>query len=135
MNYFIEWDNTLEMGITIIDIQHKTLFKKINKIYECIINKNFKNISSLLDEILTLSIHHFETEETFFFVFNYQNKEEHIAEHKELLKYLEQIRNEDIHLIDFNQNLFDYLHKWIINHIKDYDFKYIESLNSLIDKK
>lgn len=134
MDYFIEWDNTLETGITIIDIQHKTLFKKINKIYEYIVDKNFENISSLLDEILTLTIHHFETEETFFFVFNYQNKDEHIEEHKELLKYLKQIRNEDIHLIDFNQNLFDYLHKWIINHIKDYDFKYVESLKPLIDK-
>lgn len=134
MDYFMEWDSTFETGITIIDIQHKKIFEKINKIFEFIINNNFENIYLLLDEILALILHHFETEETYFFVFDYQNRDEHIAEHKRLLDYLEKIKNEDIYLINFDKNLFDYLNRWIVSHIKDYDFKYIEFIKPFMDK-
>jgi len=48
----IEWDNSFETSVNLIDCQHKIIIKKINQIYTNIQKINFENTHIILDEIL-----------------------------------------------------------------------------------
>lgn len=125
---FIEWDSSFETDIKIIDVQHKVLVKKVNQLYDFIESNSVNQIYSLIDELLEFTDYHFETEENYFAVFNYKDKNEHINEHNTFRSFINSIKKEDICNIEFDKKLLDFLNNWILHHIKEVDMKYVEFL-------
>ena len=125
---FIKWDSSFETDIKIIDVQHKVLIKKVNQLYEFIEDNSINRIYPLIDELLEFTDYHFETEENYFAVFNYKNKEEHINEHNTFRNFVNDIKKEDISNIEFDKKLFEFLITWILHHIKEVDMKYVDFL-------
>lgn len=125
---FIKWDSSFETDIKIIDVQHKVLIKKVNQLYEFIEDNSINKIYPLIDELLEFTDYHFETEENYFAVFNYKDKEEHINEHNTFRNFVNDIKKEDISNIEFDKKLFEFLNTWILHHIKEVDMKYVDFL-------
>lgn len=125
---FIKWDNSFETSIKIIDVQHQVLIKKVNQLYGFIGSNSIEKIYPLIDELLEFTDYHFETEENYFAIYNYKDKDEHINEHDTFRKFINSIKKEDISNIEFDKKLFEFLNTWILHHIKEVDMKYVEFL-------
>lgn len=122
----IQWSKLFETNLDIIDYQHKVLIKKINQLNQSIQDNFFENNNILLDEILEYTFYHFDTEETYFDIYDYPEKESHINEHRNFRDYIKNISKEEIYNLEFNKKLFNFLHEWIMHHTFEFDIKYVQ---------
>jgi len=126
----INWNESLLTGIPLIDSQHKGLVDKINSIYTCMENgSTCEHLQLMLESLLEYTYYHFETEERFFTMYSYPDRENHLSEHK---NFKETINN---YLLDkttdrkeLGKNLLIFLNSWLIHHIIHIDMEYSEFL-------
>lgn len=78
----LKWSSKYEMGISLIDNQHKKWFEYINKFLVALMNNDNENINDLLAGLLNYTEYHFGFEERYFEEFNYKAKEQHKALHE-----------------------------------------------------
>ena len=130
----IKWnDETMALGIPIIDEQHKNFLNIINQLQLVIASHSQeKRLMDIINELINYAIFHFKTEEEFFDKLNYYGKEEHKKEHKEFLeKFLELKKTIEDELISFKKNavqianeIYTFMIDWFLNHISGTDKKY-----------
>lgn len=122
---FIEWNQDFEIGETRIDIQHKHLVSLINMLHAGV-NANMDSavVGSILDELDMYVIVHFTYEEKWMEAKNYPEAESHKHQHLELRQELAKFRAEYTHdpSLPCNQ-LCDFLHEWLLNHVLEEDKK------------
>jgi hemerythrin-like metal-binding protein len=125
---FFKWTERMSVGSVEIDQQHKKLVNMLNELYQAFIEKEHKEkIGSILDQLIDYTRVHFNTEEKYFTLFNYANKDKHIAEHQVFRKKVDEF------IIKYKKNngsltydVMNFLRNWLNNHIMDSDQQYIE---------
>lgn len=127
------WEDKLNTGIPLIDIQHKTLFDLINYFYLMEEDLDEEKVEFILKSIENYTLYHFSTEEKFFEKCNYDKKETHVIKHQEFTSLIEEIKNltkeTKFHLIKgilFSFNL------WMDKHISIEDMDYVEQLKDFL---
>lgn len=68
------WEDKLNTGIPLIDIQHKTLFDLINYFYLMEEDLDEEKVEFILKSIENYTLYHFSTEEKFFEKCNYDKR-------------------------------------------------------------
>lgn len=120
------WKEEYEMGINVIDEQHKYFVGLINELYDSILNRQtHEKLGEILSKLIDYAALHFDTEEKYFDKFHYEGSDEHKAKHKELKEKVLDFRerfNED--KIELSFDLIDFLEDWLGEHLRDMDFKY-----------
>ena len=125
MSYF-KWSDSMSVGVTLMDEDHKTIITLINLLHENIHSKkDTKNISSIINVLVNYTIFHFEREEKIMQSANYPNLELHQKKHVSLK---DEVRN-IAELYDEGQNLdqdklLTFLKDWLSNHILKEDMQY-----------
>ena len=121
----IEWTPALSVDITMIDEQHKKLFKYINELYEALSQKKEKEIlSRLFKDLEDYTKFHFGLEEENFVKFNYSEKDVHIAQHKMFTEKLAELEAGIKNETSDPEDLLLFLVDWLKNHIKISDHNY-----------
>lgn len=128
-----EWTSSFEIGIPLIDDQHKVLFdigKELENIAERSDKVDSNDIADLLKKMEDYSIYHFSHEEKLMQAAKYDGLENHKKEHKSFIDYLATVdkniaKNQGAEKVN---ELILFLAKWIFKHIKESDFKYGELL-------
>jgi hemerythrin-like metal-binding protein len=83
----IEWDDSLKLGIAVVDRQHERLIEIINRLYEATLEgRGADVIGEIMDELIIYTATHFSMEEKYFAQFNYADAEEHKQEHDALIE-------------------------------------------------
>ena len=83
----IEWDNSLKLGVAVVDRQHERLIGIINRLHEAMMEgRGTDVISEILDELIIYTATHFSMEEKYFAQFEYPDAEEHKREHDALIE-------------------------------------------------
>jgi hemerythrin-like metal-binding protein len=133
---FIKWnDETMSIGIMLIDNQHKELLKIINKLSSSIHNNSQRiDILEILDELINYADYHFSTEEELFDKFDYEENEAHKKEHSLFVEEFTELRNkitqDKIYMnksaIEISERVFNYIVKWFLNHVVGSDRKFVE---------
>lgn len=83
----IEWDDSLKLGIGVVDRQHEHLVEIINRLHTATMaNRGADVISEILDELIIYTATHFRMEEKYFAKFEYPEAEEHKREHEALVE-------------------------------------------------
>lgn len=123
-----EWKEEYSVGVKEIDDQHKELVNLIFRLFTAINEKKAKEqLSEILIELIEFSDTHFSTEEKYFEEFDYENKEEHIDEHRKftvkVIDFNEKHKNNEI-AISFE--LIDFLEDWLLDHLIEMDQKYVK---------
>ncbi|MCP4356035.1 MAG: bacteriohemerythrin [Proteobacteria bacterium] len=124
----IPWTDKFSVGIPSIDNQHKNLFRYINMLHKAMIQKRSKEIlDQTLQNLLTYTDVHFAYEEKYFEQFNYEYTDEHCEQHKYLKEKIKDfIKKYKSDKEDITENLFNFLKRWLIEHIMIEDAQYID---------
>jgi len=126
----IVWKPDYNLGIPIVDEQHRGIVSTINSLCYAIQNKQgnqiLQPVTSMVTEYTRI---HFELEEDFLQKCGYPNLEAHRILHKELTDALSHVSKESIWNRD-PQEFLDFLKKWWINHICKEDLLFTHYLTN-----
>lgn len=125
-NLYIIWNKSNDLGIPIIDEQHRGIVSIINSLYYSV--RQGKGCSTLLPTLIIMeqySIIHFETEQIMLQEFNYPDYEKHLMFHVHLKEKLKEIKVHSFSDKDPKKAL-EFLKKWWIDHINIEDRKYVK---------
>ncbi len=134
-NLYIVWSDTNEIGIPIIDEQHRGIISTINSLYYFIQSGHgpeiIKPTMIMLEQYTAV---HFETEEALLAEVRYLALEEHILLHKGLVRKTKKLsinanRDKDSDMV------LKFLKEWWLGHINTEDRKYVSFLRKLMNTK
>ncbi len=118
MSYFI-WQDSYELGIEIVDTQHKKLVDLISDLLQSsILNHDNQKVEDILQQLVKYTEYHFAEEEKLMIESNFPKFEEHQMIHQSFVEkvnefYMKFTRKE----IALEIQILNYLKNWLINHI------------------
>jgi hemerythrin len=127
---FLEWEDTYNVGVKEIDIQHRGLFDIISKLstsrrYET----EGKYFNAMLQQLVDYTRIHFSTEERYMRDAQYPRLVEHQQEHIlfiiKVSQFVEEHKKKEP---DIEQKILDYLKDWYMTHILGTDRDYQKAL-------
>jgi hemerythrin-like metal-binding protein len=122
----IQWNDSFSVGVTEIDVQHRTLVSMVNSYYDAVMNKESQEgLAKLISGLESYTIKHFDLEEKYFDKFGYEGSAEHKKAHADLktkVKELKQKVSEKKTVLSLEVGKF--LTDWLTHHIKGADKKY-----------
>ena len=129
----IEWDDSLSIGVKLIDEQHRMLIQRLSDLSKAIeMNQGEVKIAKTLDFMVDYTDFHFSAEEKHMAEQNYPGleyqKQQH-AEFKDHLKRLVEDFEEEGPTKALSASINVFLLNWLIKHIKGVDHKFGEFLN------
>ena len=125
---FIVWKPEYNLGIHVVDEQHRGIVTIINSLYYGMQNKHADHLLMPVYEMVhEYTRIHFEIEEDFLKKCGYPKLEEHKKLHNELITKLAKVGRESLHLHDSNEFL-NFLKEWWIDHICDKDREFLNYL-------
>ena len=103
------------------------MFITINKLVDILTGIPVKEeVDKIVQSLVEYKKYHFSTEEKYFDEFNYPDKENHKAKHREFNQKLEVlVKDYGNDSITFAFKLIDFLEDWLINHLMVEDQKYV----------
>lgn len=127
----ITWDEKYELGIEVIDNQHKELIAITSKLSELLTTAVqgediYDDIMTIISDLKDYTVYHFSYEEKIFESIGYVNADVHKSEHKKLI---DEIENIDLNKVDDDQitagkSILKFLITWVFKHISGSDFLY-----------
>jgi len=127
----MKWESRLTVGVKQFDDHYKELIRIISELRES--KKSGENhvyLKNLLFELLSYTKYHFTAEERLMEKHNYQQMNEHKLEHKKLTEQVEQfLERYSDGTSDLDEQLFEFLKRWLFEHILETDKKLGEYLH------
>lgn len=130
---YISWKNSFNIGISVIDDQHKKLVEIINELYEA---QRLGTSQSIINDVLIkmedYTKYHFDMEEEMQDANKYPEIMPHKIEHREFIDKLTLLKRDskkDNLLLSLKT--IDYLKDWTINHILGSDRDFGEYLRNI----
>ena len=132
---FLQWDTKYVLGVDEVDRQHEHLFGLLNKMHAAVAGGAEQSaVSDILDELITYTVEHFETEENMFDQHHYPEYEEHRDEHNELTAQVLDLRKEfraGSATVSFE--ILEFLSDWLTDHTLRSDQKFATFLKGIAD--
>jgi hemerythrin len=133
-NVFIVWSPEYNLGIPIIDEQHRGIVSTINSLHFGLQNNYGKNmLSPIVDMMHDYTRIHFQIEESFLEKIDFPNAKMHHKLHLDLSARLDDAGR--LSILDKDPYEFlDFLKNWWINHICSEDLIYRDYVISSVEK-
>jgi hemerythrin len=128
---FMQWTPDLEMGIPVIDNQHKRIIDYINELDDASRTGNMDETNHALEGLLDYTITHFEFEEELQEKAGYPFLKAHKRVHEIFMKRVADFRARAENGEDITQELLDVLKVWLASHIKGDDRDYADSVRKI----
>ena len=128
----INWNNTLEMGITEVDQQHKKLVDLTNELADKMRTGQGNDVlNKILDELVSYTDYHFASEEKLMAKHSFKLMNEHVTEHNDFKeKVIEVQQNIKTSKMSYSPQVLNFLSRWLRDHIKISDKKFSEFYHS-----
>ncbi len=128
----IEWDDSLSVGVDLIDEQHKMLIQRIKDLSDAVnSSRGAGQIGKTLGFMIDYTNFHFSTEEKHMTELGYPGFDIHKQQHEEFKTTLNDMVTEfeeDGATAQLGEGVNTYLINWLIKHIKSIDTKFGEFL-------
>ena len=124
----IQWDESLNVGIELINDQHKMLIQKLNDLSDAVENvQGAERIVQTLDFLIEYTDFHFGTEEKHMNELGYPAMNVHKAAHKDFkgtLKNLYDDFDEEGATQPIAESINTFLVNWLVKHIQGTDVEF-----------
>lgn len=123
MSYF-SWEPGMDIGIDIIDRQHRRIVDYINMLYDALSRRETDKVEEVLNQLVDYTVTHFAFEESLLEQANYPYLEAHKNVHR---AFTDRIHSYKMRLKsgeDIGKLLLSDLRIWLTNHIKQEDRDY-----------
>ena len=122
----MEWDNSLDVGVTAMNDEHKQILDAMNRIFDATqAGGTGDEINRLVERLGAVCVRHFADEENYMASIGFPGQRNHKLIHEDLLdrygKYAAQIKAAGGRA---DQGFFHFLRHWLQSHIKGIDVKY-----------
>ncbi|MFW9870413.1 MAG: bacteriohemerythrin [Candidatus Thorarchaeota archaeon] len=128
----IEWDDSLSVGVDLIDEQHKMLIQRIRDLSDAVnLSRGAIEIGKTLGFMIDYTGFHFSTEEKYMTDLSYPGFDVHKTQHEEFKSTLDEMVmefKEDGATAQLSEWVNNYLINWLVKHIKSIDTKLSEFL-------
>ncbi len=128
----IKWNDSLSVGVELIDDQHKMLIKRIKDLSDAVnSSRGAIEIGKTLGFMIDYTGFHFSTEEKHMTGLGYPGYEVHKQQHEEFKSTLNEMVmefEEDGATAQLSEWVNNYLINWLVKHIKSIDTKLSEFL-------
>ena len=116
---FMQWDETYEVKVGIMDEQHQRLFELINQFNDAIREKKTKQgLSELLKGLADYTVYHFHSEEHMMKLKRYPNYETHKSAHESFITKVAEFQERvDQGRLLIPIEVANFLKEWLTNHI------------------
>jgi hemerythrin len=124
----IVWDASLEIGIKMLDEQHKELFRRANALFQCLAGTPDKTkIKEMMQFLIKYVEEHFEAEQKAMKTYNYPKRMAHAFEHDYLKKSVHSLMADYINCGDIliPAELGNLVSTWMLDHIKKSDVEFV----------
>ena len=124
----ISWDDSLSVGVDLIDEQHKMLIERINTLSKAV--AKYMGHTKIIETLLFMTEYtdfHFSTEEKYMKELAYPAMDSHLKQHEEfksMLRTLEDDFKEEGATKVVSRSISTFLGNWLINHIKVVDVNF-----------
>jgi len=127
----IQWNEEHSVNVKELDDQHKIFISLLNRSYDLIHSQGSqKDLKNILADLIDYAVNHFNAEEKYFDLYNYENLFEHKEEHKKLKKQVLDFQKDFLAgKKDITVELIDFLEDWLIDHLGSQDKKYSKCFN------
>jgi hemerythrin-like metal-binding protein len=122
----IRWDASIQMGIGVIDNQHRRLVDLINTLNRAMkLRKGRQAMTNVFAELVDYTKTHFGDEEKLMRQYDYEGLGEQEAQHKHFAAEMKELHKEVSRgNAMVTMDLMDFLKDWLVKHIKGTDKKY-----------
>ncbi len=129
---YIEWTDSLSVGVKKFDDQHKVLVSIINDLHQSLSEGKTNDVmSQILERLLDYTIEHFAEEEKYFVKYGYPETADHKEKHTRLIDEVVQLRKQlDEGDITISYETMGFLQDWLIHHVLQADMKYKDFFHS-----
>jgi hemerythrin-like metal-binding protein len=126
----ITWGPKIEVGIEIIDSQHRRLVDMINELNDAMEGgRGGKAVGSTLKGLIEYTHTHFQTEERLLKEHDYEEYALHCREHRIFTDQVEIYQDRfNAGFLDISSNVMSYLRGWLLTHITSSDRAYVRTL-------
>lgn len=119
----IPWREDFNVGIVMVDQQHRQLVSILNHLHEAMKNgSNALAVQTVLSELASYTRFHFAAEEKLMAECGYPGREEHIRKHRAMVArvgdFVEEMR---INSVTTPPKLLNFLKEWLTKHILETD--------------
>ncbi|GAB5605017.1 bacteriohemerythrin [Sideroxyarcus sp. TK5] len=127
-NEWIPWDDSLSVGIDVIDEHHRYLFDLINDLYQVVIRKRgAREVARLIKSLDAYAKIHFRSEEQMMNHYAFAGIDRQLHQHhafeEKIAEFYEELHANQL-VAQFD--VLTYLRDWLIHHIRVEDAKLIE---------
>lgn len=122
---YCEWDDSIALGIPVVDEQHKALFGLVNSLAVSIENGDgTEAVNEVIWKLITYVTEHFSEEERLMLSCKYPGLAGHRSEHDLFVSRLQEIQVEFIKGREMDKEILAFLVDWLVCHIKGTDQAY-----------
>lgn len=131
----IEWSPDYELGIAVIDRQHRRIVDYINTLDELIDKPGARlGVARVLYDLVDYTESHFGFEEALMAEAGFTGLETHRHTHERFTRRIEALQRQHEAGEEVAGELLTLLEKWLIHHILEEDAAYTEQVQALIDR-
>ena len=127
---FVQWTDKLNLGVQLVDEQHRMLCSYINDLYSAMKHNSAKDeLATIMQHLREYTASHFSTEEQLFEHSAYPHTREHKDVHRRFVAKLEEFESQIKNgTTTVSMDLLAFLKDWLINHIQGTDPGYVSYL-------
>ena len=134
MAYWI-WNDSLSVGIPVIDNQHKRIVEYINELNTASRYNDTQQVYSVLLHLIDYTVSHFLFEEHLMEQANYSMLEPHKIVHQAFIRRIEHYKERYDNGENVTKQLMAELQIWLTNHIKQDDKDYKEIVKHMLNQQ
>jgi len=123
---FLNWNDSLSVGVKSIDEQHQVLVETLNQLHAAMMKGQGQTVTGpLLKKLVEYTGFHFSTEEAMMARTGYPGLPSHRTHHQDLTRQVgDFVARYESGEIRLNLDLLNFLNGWLANHIQKEDKEY-----------
>lgn len=124
----LAWRNDLDIGIDVIDGQHRRIVEYINQLHDARQRRDKAAVGDVIDATVDYTLSHLEFEETLMEDAEYEFARAHKRVHELFVKRVAEFQRRFKAGEDVSDELHNLLARWLFSHIRKEDTGYVEAV-------